>query len=557
MKTAHPALVVSMLALAGCAQEPPADAGGDPALTLHFAALGTCGSNGNADRQFPTNADRVVLRLSGGSLAAPVTMALAKDAANAQGELLFQKIPVGSGMALRVAACDGAATTWAGVTNDVAVAEFEKSFPEVFLTPVDGVACVGNAASTDAARKTSEARVFGATATLGEDTWVLGGAKKVSGAPPVLEGGATVDAYDRLSGEFHAAGTLAGPRILALARPLADGRVRLVGGAAKVRLAAPGKPPISADAADAPASASELFDPASGTSSAEAVTPLPVLPALAAMADGTVVAAGGGSAPTFSKTLALVRGAEVVQADMEAARFGAVVVALDPTHALVWGGNGDALLGHLGVLVDTAVAPDAGQTALTVTGATSIPAFASAVRLGTDADGKVLVVVAGGTSIPTAGVYGRDVAMGRLELVAVDLAGMAATVTAVEPGTLGQAAFARAAANLVVSPDGALIFFGGYTAFQASALCAGSTVDCVQSSIARFTVATGAAPVAAGLSPTLEMTVGPLGAMSALLADGSCLIVAGLAGSADTAPSRAAGLLRYGGFDPDLCATVP
>ena len=128
MKTAHHALVVSMFALAGCAQDPPADAGGDPALTLHFAALGTCSSNGNADRQFPANADRIVLALSGGSLGAPVTMALGEDAANAQGELLFQKIPVGTGMQLRVAACAGATASWAGVTNDVAVAEFQKSF---------------------------------------------------------------------------------------------------------------------------------------------------------------------------------------------------------------------------------------------------------------------------------------------------------------------------------------------------------------------------------------------------------------------------------------------
>ena len=121
----------------------------------------------------------------------------------------------------------------------------------------------------------------------------------------------------------------------------------------------------------------------------------------------------------------------------------------------------------------------------------------------------------------------------------------------------GGGAFARAAANLAVLPDGALVFFGGYTAFQASALCAGSTVDCVQSSIARFTLATGVAPAATALSPTLEMTVGALGAMSTPLADGSWLIVAGLAGIGDTAPSRAAGLLRYGGLDPDLCATVP
>ncbi|MFO0751139.1 MAG: hypothetical protein U1F43_36525 [Myxococcota bacterium] len=243
-----------VLACSACAQ-PAEDAGG---LRLAFAGLGTCAPSGNHDGQFPSNADRVVIELTGGALTDPLRTQAAASSATAEGEVIFPEIPIGTGYTLRAAACSGSTTRWAGQTSGVDVEEFEKSFPSVFLTPVDVLTCAGNATSTAAQSQLSEARAFAALATSGDAAYALGGGKKFTIAPGnlVLDGTQSVDRYDATTGEVSAFGSLSSVRVGAVARTLNDGRIRVVGGAAKVKIAAAGKPGIWADPADFPSSGS-------------------------------------------------------------------------------------------------------------------------------------------------------------------------------------------------------------------------------------------------------------------------------------------------------------
>jgi len=547
------------LAFGACVEEAPNPTAGG--LTLRTAAIGTCDGNENRDRQFPSGSDRVVLELSGGGLSTPWYGVAPKTDTTAAGEVVLASVPAGTGYTLRVVACQGTATTWAGETHDVDIVANAKTFPPVFLTPADTLACTGNAQSAPGAAEPSEPRVFAALASDGEDAWLFGGFSTYS----VTDGATatqTIDRYVRLDSEFSAAGGLKHARGMALAQPLSDGSVRIFGGARKIRVAQAGKPALYATAADAPESASERYNPTTQVSEVEEAAQLPALPATVAVGDiglaiGGVEAGGVGNQDQYSRNVTRFAANGASSAELPGpARFGATVVALDGQHVLVWGGNVDADVANLGVVIDASGALDSGLSTLAATGADAVPIFAAGAVVGTDAGGRIPVVIAGGNTIGAGPLFPRDVANPRLDLVLVDLTAGTATVKPIATGALADT-FTRAAASLHFVGDGELVWFGGYTAFQSNAICGGGN-DCLQDDLLRLKVTglTGT-PAVTVLDPELTLSVGPLGARAVALGDGSWLMTGGIETITQTTLGDEAALVRYGAFEDDLCADHP
>ena len=93
-----------------------ADTAGTPSdgPRLRFAGLGTCSASGNDDGQFPSDSDRVVIEVSGGSLAEPLRAQAASGEASAEGEIVFPDIPVGNQYLVRASACSPVRRWWPG-----------------------------------------------------------------------------------------------------------------------------------------------------------------------------------------------------------------------------------------------------------------------------------------------------------------------------------------------------------------------------------------------------------------------------------------------------------
>src|SRR5690606_33886680 len=135
-------------------------------LDLRVASLAPCADNENADRAFPSGADRAVIELTGGAIApgAPFVAGAARSGPPAAGGVGLEGLPEGRGLTMPGAAGHAPATLLAGVTRDVAVVEGDESFPPIFLTPVGAVACTGSAAVSAAAAAPTVPRGFAATA---------------------------------------------------------------------------------------------------------------------------------------------------------------------------------------------------------------------------------------------------------------------------------------------------------------------------------------------------------------------------------------------------------
>ncbi len=556
-------MVLSVSLLAGCADAEPAPAE-THGLTVMTAALGRCAANENRDRQFPSGSDRVVIELSGGGVPAgdPIEFVAPRGAESASGAVVVDSVPPGVGMTVRVVGCSGADTLWAGQTHGVEVTEHTKSFPPVFLTPTQNIACTGNAESAPGATVPTEARGFAAFVGDGEQAWLFGGIAGYDRATATATATATVDHYTRLSSEFADLGGLQHARAMAAAVWRSDGKIMVVGGTKRLRFAQPGKPAIWVNSDDAPPAAAEIYDPATGQSEIAVAAPLPAMPALAVMGDGTVLAVGGVEAGGVgdpaegvrSDTIATVGESGAANGRvLGGARYGATVVPISPNEGLVWGGNESAAVADLGVLVRTDQPLDSGQTPLVVTGAAEVPIFAAGHLL--DGDGIPRVLVAGGGVIQPGPAFPRDVAAPRLQIVTIDVGAASANVVDVDIPDL-ERAFTRAAGSLYGLGDREFLWIGGYTAFQNSAICGGGS-DCLQGAAVRFSVDTSGVPLATELAPRLELTVGPFGSLAGDLGDGSWLIVGGIETITQQALDAGSALLRYRGFDRDLCADNP
>jgi len=529
---------------------------------LRFAGLGTCAPSGNEDGQFPSDADRVVIEVSGAALTTPFTaQALAADATS-EGQIVFPDIPVGNQYRLRAVACDGTTTRWAGETNGVNVGEFSKTFPSIFLTPIDRVTCTGNARSGISARQLSEPRAFAALAASGEVAYALGGGTSYTVADRKLVATQTIDRYDLTSGEVSAVGaTLSGPRLGALARALADGRIRVVGGTRELLFGAPGKPGIYAASTAIVSTGTELFDPTTGTVETEVAMPLAPLASMAVLPSGAIVALGGSGTQDggYSDELAILEGQGNDRAPAPGgSRFAATLVALGNDDVLALGGNVDADLAHAALLIDAAADADGAATPLTVTGLTAVPYAASGALLSASG-GVARVLIVGGGTIATGPSFGASsITTPRAIVVTVDITAQTASAVNVDLGDVTANPMTRAFGSLLALPDGDLIYFGGYTAFTSVPSVCSTPNDCVQTGLAHFRITDpGGSPVAGKVGNALDLSVGPLGSAAVPLSDGAWLMTGGLESIASTTLGQAAALIRFTGFQPDLCSSVP
>ncbi len=556
------AFVASALAVGAC------EGGGEPrgaeGLSVTTAALAPCVDNENGNRTFPSGADRVVTRITGGEIPAdqPIVTSFSQEQ-GASGSVVITNVPPGQGMRLEVVGCQGAEVVWAGRSEGLSVTAHMKSFPDVFLTPVGEMACVGRATTPEAQRRSSVARAFAAESPTADGALLLGGFTQFDPQTKAAPATATVERYDLEDSAFTVAGDLTGPRGGALARPLANGSVLVAGGtkALAVALAPNGAlqrayPMIWSLPADRPDCGFEAFDPETGTASCLSTAVLPALPTMAAYGVEGVVAVGGVVAdpadprgvPTTQVTTR--SGAAEATFDMAHARFGATVVALGADRALVFGGNADGDPAHAAELLDLSAGT---ASALDVSGLTAIPVLAAGTYLGTDASGRHRVLVAGGGDVRTTfPQYVGTVATPRLDLLTVDTTAGTVGVSPVDAG--GDAAlFQRAAARLQPLPSGGLWLLGGITSFTKTEAICGDAPDCLPADTLTFTVDEAGTFTAVR---DLDLSVGPMGSTPVGLTDGSWLVAGGFTTvSAAAALDRGANLVRFAPLAPELCAT--
>ena len=215
MTLRNPRPVRILLASLACLCAPVAACGDgdeDPGIGIHFATQAEegCDSLPAETHALPPDVDRVVIVLRGGDgqVAASATVPadrLAEDRAKdrgGRGAIVLEGLVPGE-YRMQVAGCRGDVATWWGVAPSVRVEESSKTAPVVFLSPVQGLACVGGSNLNPLAPGfdgdgflTSGRMAFAAAATGPDGRVVVAG-----GAPDLL-------AQDRLSGgrrawEFH------------------------------------------------------------------------------------------------------------------------------------------------------------------------------------------------------------------------------------------------------------------------------------------------------------------------------------------------------------------
>jgi hypothetical protein len=562
------------LAFSGCADEAPAPQGG---LRIIQAAVGTCSgtANGNRDLVFPVGSDRVVVEVTAPHIPEPIRSSFTAADVN-KGAVVVQHIPPGEDISLHVVGCAGAAANWAGEAHGISVTKSEKSFPDVFLTPVGQLACPGSSDSAQASLPSP--RAFASMATIDDQVWVLGGFGTYEFSKTLATATTAVAVYDRLGSDFADGGVqLDEARGWALGDAIGGSEVRLIGGATHLRIREKGgPPPVWVRPADAPACGVARFDTATGTSACESGGPAPALPSVVKVsgsprlyvAVGGVVPVPAGQTPPFgaptpnaalgqaSQDVWIIRDAGVSKTVIDP-RFGATVVPLTGEQVLVWGGNVDGDAINTGYVLDTTAGT---VTRLTGTIGGPVPLFASGAYLGVDGAGLHQVLIVGGGDITQTG-FPLAVQSARLLLVKVDVAGAHFELTPLDPGD-NAATFTRAAASLVDLGNGDLWWFGGYTNFaENKTVCPNSTGACLQTTMTRFSVDAAAGTVTVK-TPTLDLGFGSaadgfygaLGASVAPLGDESWLITGGLyAVGRDEALDPAAALVRYWTPSSALC----
>ncbi|MGB0589103.1 MAG: hypothetical protein ACPGU1_05435 [Myxococcota bacterium] len=577
MKTYAPILswfAALAIIASGCDAEAPSGAAGE--LTLTTATLGLCSDpatgaelqNGSSD--FPDGAKTVILRVTGGDLQAPIVETFTQ--LNGEGQAVVPEIPPNVGLQVEVVGCteDGIAT-WAGVSEpfDLPEAGLEANV-NILLTPRDTLARTGRCTDADAtSADPSEGHAHASLATVGEQTWVFGGFESMtagSGSEKSLTAGSTVEFYDRVASQFSQSGALSEPRAGALAQPLGDGRVRLVGGVTRVRTAALDQPNFAA--VQGPVAGIEIYDTVAGASVMTSATRFPAMASVVGLADGRALVVGGvNDGGGYSQDAWVVPSGAPEDTAIEAGRlslgserYGATVMSVG-SQALVWGGavadpsaaRGVWLDGDAGTAWELSAVEDVANTM-----------FAAGHHLdSTDAVHRFVVL--GGATIDAAGNHELAVNGAHGLLVSVDTASQSVTTSpldfAEEAGQLQ-----RAGASLVPLADGSFWFVGGFQAFGFSAggPC-GGTGACLPSRAINFDVAQDGS-VSLNAERSLDLPngdgweVGAFGIGMAPQSDHSWLIVPGFVrvdlegeGAESEAPSAHAALVRFQVAAEALC----
>ncbi|MCB9785813.1 MAG: hypothetical protein H6744_03860 [Deltaproteobacteria bacterium] len=553
--------VLSILSLVTGGALAACDTGSDARGGLHVstAALAPCVANENGDFRFPSNADRVVVRATGGHIPdeSPVVGVFASDGAGGPEQAVLEDVPAGEDVLIEVVACKGAAPTWGGMTRGVEVLAANENSAAVFLTPVDAAACVGGKDVPADDQRMRSGHAFAATATIGESSYVLGGFGAYNLASLELRATANVDQYMRPQSRFTPLGKLLQARAMATAQHMSDGTLRIIGGVKAVSLIITGdRPPIFPSPDSAPSTGIEIYDPRTGQAFAGPDTTLPALPALASLPDGSVLAVGGieGSA-TWSTNVSVFGASGSIQTfALPAGRYGALVLPTDDGHALVYGGTETGDQAGVAAWLDVGASK---ASALSGAAAGGVPFMAGGQFLGKDAAGWRFLVIGGSDVMNGAGgtEFSTGAATPRALEVTVAPAGDTVSVRDLLAGSsLEPALFRRLAPSVADLGGDGILLRGGLTSLTSDAACPGQK-DCLPQSVVRLSrVAAGGTLSLLGAVQT--SSVAPFGSRALELADGSWLLAGGVSTLATDvdAIGTGAGLLRFSVDDPGMCA---
>ena len=577
-RTAAHVAALASIAVAGCVADGaiatggPVAAGG-PQLRFALTADTGCVDAENDDRQFPSNADRVIIRVTGGTIPAdePHIAVFGEDSLNAAGQLTVEEIPEGDGLRVAVMACQGSEATWAGATQGLSIVAGEASSLDLFLTPVGDVACV----DIEAQSAMPAEHMYAVTAVRKDAAWILGGfANDEDGDPQVLVATSGITRYDAPQGTFtdltanDGTGSLEAGRAMAGSTWLTGGRLLIVGGTTRLRLFSPGSPPLWAHGSDAPYMGVEVFNTHTGMSSPGPSVALPALPAVVELGKGRILAVGGVGSddePSDEAWLVDESGALVLQTG--AGRFGASISAMDDQRALVWGGRLDGHEPGIALWVDASVPSVEPLVDVSAQGdgiepgqaRSGMPLFSSTLYVGSTGANEHQFLVVGGTEVHEADgwvSYDSAASTARMELVTLNpkagwFRSKPVDLTGVEDE------FRRAGASLVAVPGDSFWLVGGFTNFAADDACGGAA-PCLQTDTRRFGLSPQGTLTAPAQGPTvLEAAVGPLGSSITALEDGSWLVTGGLVDVVDPASAitRDAVLIRHGAEHAELCVT--
>jgi hypothetical protein len=557
-------LIASLLPLAALTFAPGcADSGAEPrGLVVSTAALAPCVPNENGDFRFPSNADRVVVRATGGRIPAesPIIGVFASNGANGPEQALLEEVPAGQGVLIEVVACQGPTATWGGLTRGVEVLAANRNTAEVFLTPVNASACIGGKGVAEDDRQMNSGHAFAAAAADGEAAYALGGFGAYNLASLELRATPNVDKYSRVQSRFDALSPLQEPRAMAAAQMVAsDGTIRVIGGVRAVTLVLKGdRPPLFPSPDSAPSVGVEVYDPISGTPLPGPDSPLPALPALGAAPDGTVIAAGGIQGTDTYAAGVTVFGVDgtIKSFGMPSGRYGAVVLATEDGHALVYGGasSGDPTTAAFWLDLTTSTA-----TALTDAAVGGMPFMPAGLYMGKGADGWRFVIIGGSDIKDGAGgtEFTAGAATARAVLVTVDPSGGSMTTRdLLATGGLNKELFRRLAPTLVDLGDLGLVLAGGLTSLTSDPACPEAS-DCLPQTIARLALDTDGGELALVGTPSVA-SVAAFGGGLLDLGDGSWLLAGGIEtlAAAARAIDLDASLLRFGVVDPGMCEVV-
>ncbi len=222
------------------------------------------------------------------------------DEGQRTGQLVLGDLPSDTDLTIRAKVLDDAGVVrWSGRRRKVRLEAEGQSLVRMTLTRHGASTCVG---------RTADGRAFGtATALVDGRVLLAGGFSTVQECGPGcmdLTATASADLYDPATGLITTvAGGMSVARGMHSATRLADGRVVIVGGADTVRfdVAEDANAPLTyadPEGDTGPRATFEVFDPESGTFSVRGgLRQARIGPAVAALADGTVLAVGGGMAP--------------------------------------------------------------------------------------------------------------------------------------------------------------------------------------------------------------------------------------------------------------------
>ena len=544
-----------------------------PWITARFALTGgQCVEHENQDTQFPSDADRVVTRISGFADPdlEPVVQSISAGSQNAAGEVTIDQLPQGDDLVLEIAACSGTQTTWTGESRGLAVEIGQETYVDVFLTPVDEVACLGQPGD---ANQLPSPHMFAASSPIDErSVWLIGGFASYDddASERRLDGGTWVSVYDVPTAKVSAYARLTAPRAMAAASLLSDGRTLVAGGVSTIRLFAPDQPPLWPGLSGPPSPAVEILSPGSDTTVAGPDIELSELPACAGVDGGKIVCVGG-LEPNGDLSLNawVIDHQDVTTFEFPNGRYGATVVAsLDGTGALVWGGHIGAPSANAAMWVSTGEQPSVHSLVLEppLEPGAAVPLFASGVALPTVGDEGLRFVVLGGSDAADGTLpHSLSAQTVRATLVVVDVLYGTAKRYPIELGD-GDANseignnLRRFAGQVVPLGQERFWLLGGVTAFVYDVACEVDT-PCFQrdSVVFRLDHDLVAAPGLPRLieEKSFDLDAGPFGMTGVPLYDDSWLVLGGMQ-SVTEAPfiSMDAALVRHASEDDELCSAV-